>query len=187
LAAGALLTQVYADADLTSSGIVFTNLGTSAVSASTTGLSGVLSGATLAVERVTGDTLRLPTLQALQEKVIPAGQTRIWSVSYATGTSIEEKGALHEDGFELMPAYPNPFNPSTQIGFTVETQDLASPHVRLAIFDILGREVAVLVDGAMPAGSHSVTFDASGLASGVYLVRLEADGMVRTRSISLIK
>jgi alpha-amylase len=187
LAAGALLTQIYADADLTSSGIVFTNLGTSAVSASTTGLSGVLTGATLAVERVTGDTLRLPTLQALQQTVIPAGQTRIWSVSYATGTSIESGDSQRGTGIKLHPAYPNPFNPSTVIGFTVETQDLASPHMSLAIYDILGREVAVLVDGAMPTGSHSVTFDASGLASGVYLVRLEADGMVRTRSISLIK
>jgi hypothetical protein len=118
--------------------------------------------------------------------MIPAGQTRIWSISYATGTSIEEKGALREDGFELHPAYPNPFNPSTQIGFRLSGAHAGTP-LHLAIYDILGREVAVLVDGAMPAGSHSVTFDASGLASGVYLVRLEADGMVRTRSISLIK
>jgi hypothetical protein len=107
-------------------------------------------------------------------------------VEYST-TSIEERGSERGEGFELHPNYPNPFNPSTVVGFQVGTQDLASVQVKLSVFDILGREVATLVDGPMPAGSHSVTFDATGLASGIYLVRLEAGGMVRTRSMALIK
>jgi hypothetical protein len=88
---------------------------------------------------------------------------------------------------ELMAAYPNPFNPSTVIGFTVGTQDLASLQTRLTVYDLLGREVAVLVNGTMPSGRHQVTFDAAGLASGVYLVRLEAGGEVFTRRMTLLK
>lgn len=83
----------------------------------------------------------------------------------------------------LHPNYPNPFNPSTTLSFSLRTSHLA----RLAIYDVLGREVAVLVDDVMPAGSHSVTFEAGNLATGIYLVRLEAGGMVRSRNITLIK
>jgi hypothetical protein len=84
---------------------------------------------------------------------------------------------------ELMAAYPNPFNPSTQIRFTLD----AGRQTRVAVYDLLGREVAVLVNGTLSAGSHQVTFDASGLASGVYLVRLEAGGEVFTRRMTLFK
>ncbi len=86
---------------------------------------------------------------------------------------------------ELMANYPNPFNPRTVIGFRVGTQDLAS--LRLTVHDLLGREVAVLVNGVMPAGTHSVSFDASRLSSGVYLYRLESAGEVLTRKMVLLK
>jgi uncharacterized delta-60 repeat protein len=116
-----------------------------------------------------------------------ADRVRVAKLFGETPASVSvERGPTTPAAIELHPAYPNPFNPSTQIGFRLSGAHAGTP-LHLAIYDILGREVAVLVDGAMPAGSHSVTFDASGLASGVYLVRLEADGMVRTRSISLIK
>ncbi len=188
-ASGALLTQVYVDADLSSSGIVMTNLGTVSISVADAGssawtrISTALTGATMIVERVSGDTLRAPLADAIGAMSVAPGGTRVFSVSYATGTSIEDSEVLREDGFELLPAYPNPFNPSTVVSFRLSVFS----DIRLAIYDVLGRKVAVLVDGAMPAGPHSVTFDASGLASGVYVVRLEADGLVRTRSISLIK
>jgi uncharacterized protein (TIGR02145 family) len=84
---------------------------------------------------------------------------------------------------ELMAAYPNPFNPSTQIRFTLD----AGRQTRLAVYDLLGREIAVLVNGNISAGSHQVTFDASGLASGVYVYRLEAGGEVFTRRMTLVK
>jgi surface protein len=102
----------------------------------------------------------------------------------STSTESFDQGPLRT---ELHAAYPNPFNPSTVIGFTVGTQNLASLQTRLAVYDLLGRQVAVLVDGTMPAGRHRVTFDASGLASGVYLVRLEAGGEVFTRRMTLLK
>lgn len=79
--------------------------------------------------------------------------------------------------------YPNPFNPSTVIGFQLAVAGEAS----LKVYDVLGREVAVLVDGMMSAGQHQATFNADGLPSGMYLVRLEAGGQVMTRKMSLVK
>ncbi len=89
--------------------------------------------------------------------------------------------------FGLAQNFPNPFNPSTVIRFTVGTQDLASLPIRLTVYDILGREVAVLVDGQMSAGAHQVRFDASGLASGVYIYRLSAGGEVSTKRMLFLK
>jgi len=88
---------------------------------------------------------------------------------------------------ELAQNFPNPFNPTTEIGYQVGTQDLASVRVKLSVYDLLGREVAVLVDGVQSAGSHSVTFNAGGLASGMYLYKLEAGGHVITRKMMLMK
>jgi hypothetical protein len=68
-----------------------------------------------------------------------------------------------------MQNYPNPFNPTTDIDFQVA----ASGEVRLSVCDLAGREVAILVDERKGPGSYHVTFDASGLASGVYLYRLQ--------------
>lgn len=83
----------------------------------------------------------------------------------------------------LLDAYPNPFNPSTVIGFRIADTGGA----RLDVFDVMGRLVARLVDSRLPAGEHSVTFDGAGLPSGVYIVRLTADGKTLTRRISLVK
>jgi hypothetical protein len=85
--------------------------------------------------------------------------------------------------FALHQNYPNPFNPSTEIGF-------ALPHacdVRLEVFNVLGQRVVTLVDGYLPAGEHSVTWDASRHASGVYLYRLSAGDVVETKSMILLK
>lgn len=100
-------------------------------------------------------------------------------------TDLEDADA--PDAIRLEQNYPNPFNPSTVIGYSVGTQDLASLPVRLTVYDVLGREVAVLVDGWMPAGRHSVTFDASDLPSGVYLYRLVAGGQTLQRKLTLIR
>jgi hypothetical protein len=78
----------------------------------------------------------------------------------------------------LYPNYPNPFNPSTEISFDLPQ---AQP-VRLAIFDELGREVAVLADGVIPQGRNMKTFDASRLASGVYFYQLRTTGTMQVRS-----
>ncbi len=72
--------------------------------------------------------------------------------------------------YALRPAYPNPFNPTTTLSFDLPQ----SEHVTLSIFDPAGRCAALLVDGLRPAGTHEVTFDATALASGVYLYHLQA-------------
>ena len=87
--------------------------------------------------------------------------------------------------------YPNPFNPTTAISF----QLLAGSFVSLKISDLLGREVATLVDGRMEAGTHKVVWNASGFASGVYFYRLSvrplADGAgveaVETKAMMMVK
>ncbi|MEM6782144.1 MAG: T9SS type A sorting domain-containing protein, partial [Bacteroidota bacterium] len=79
----------------------------------------------------------------------------------------------------LAAVYPNPFAEAAQIDYTVGRAE----HVRLAIYDVLGREVAVLQDGVRAAGAHTATFEARALPSGLYVVRLEASGRVATRTL----
>lgn len=83
----------------------------------------------------------------------------------------------------LDPNYPNPFNPSTTLRF-----HLPEPQrVRMEIFDVMGRLVAVVADSEFGAGSHSLTWDAGRLASGVYLMRLTTPGATLTRTMTLLK
>lgn len=84
---------------------------------------------------------------------------------------------------ELRQNYPNPFNPTTVIEFTVpEDTD-----VRLSVYDVLGRQVSLLVNEHKSAGSYEVNFDATRLASGVYIYRLEAGDTFRTKRMMLVK
>jgi hypothetical protein len=90
--------------------------------------------------------------------------------------------------FALSANYPNPFNPTTNIDFSLP----ASERVRLAIYGADGRRIASLVDGPMPAGNHTVTWTGrsdSGelVASGVYFVRIEAGSFGQTRKMTLLK
>ncbi|NNE47623.1 MAG: T9SS type A sorting domain-containing protein [Rhodothermales bacterium] len=85
--------------------------------------------------------------------------------------------------FALGQNYPNPFNPSTTIQYNIPAASVVS----VQVFDMLGRNVATLVDGQVAAGTHTVSFDARNLASGVYLYRLEAAGNVINRSMMLLK
>ncbi|MBK9096855.1 MAG: T9SS type A sorting domain-containing protein [bacterium] len=93
--------------------------------------------------------------------------------------------------FELTQNYPNPFNPNTVIGYQLSVIS----NVTLKVSDILGNEIATLVDEIKPAGTYEATFDASGLPSGVYLYRLQArnsstssgQSFVETRKMLLMK
>ncbi len=85
--------------------------------------------------------------------------------------------------FELFANYPNPFNPNTTIRFALpEASD-----VRLVVFDVTGREVAVLARGSFEACHHTTTLNATALSSGVYFYRLEAGSFVETRKMILMK
>jgi hypothetical protein len=100
----------------------------------------------------------------------------------ARAAALEE--AMPPEGYQLTPAYPNPFNPRT--GFTLavsETQD-----VRVEVFNTLGQRVAVLCDGALEAGTaHQLVFDAAGLSSGVYLLQATGAAFAATRTMVLVK
>lgn len=85
--------------------------------------------------------------------------------------------------YDLSQNFPNPFNPSTIIRYQVP----AAGEVRLAVYDLLGREVAVLVHERQSAGRYTVRVDEGGLASGVYLYRLTAGGFSRTRKMILLR
>lgn len=80
--------------------------------------------------------------------------------------------------------YPNPFNPATTIRYDIAG---GAGNVRLAVYDLIGREVAVLVNGPQAAGSHEVRLDASGLASGVYLYRLMVGGYAEAKKLVILR
>jgi len=85
--------------------------------------------------------------------------------------------------YSLSQNYPNPFNPVTNIKFAIPT----TGYVKLVIFDVLGREIASLVNDNMTAGSYTVDFDASSLSSGVYFYRLDAGDFTQTKKMLLVK
>ena len=87
------------------------------------------------------------------------------------------------EGFALEQNYPNPFNPSTTIQYDLPVAGF----VTLKVFDVLGREVAVLVQEYLKAGQYNVTFNAEGLPSGVYLYRIQAGDFVATKRLLLLK
>ncbi|MRR37883.1 T9SS type A sorting domain-containing protein [bacterium] len=107
-----------------------------------------------------------------------------WEDTFADAvTGVEEDDTPLPKAVVLDQNYPNPFNPSTTITYALPT----SSDVRLSVFDMLGREVSVLVNERRDAGVHEVAFDGSGLSSGVYLYRLQAGGFVRTRKLVLLQ
>ncbi|MBL0061654.1 MAG: T9SS type A sorting domain-containing protein [bacterium] len=85
--------------------------------------------------------------------------------------------------FALNPAYPNPFNPTTSISYSLPE----AAQVLLQVFDVNGREVATLVNGTMNAGTHSVTFDAANLSSGIYFTRMNAGSFSASQKLVLMK
>ena len=99
-----------------------------------------------------------------------------------SGISEEISGAF-PSAFVLKQNYPNPFNPITTIRYDVKEIGLVS----LKIFDILGREVATLTHEEHSAGVYSMTWDAAGMPSGIYLCRMEAEGFAQVRKLLLVK
>ena len=92
--------------------------------------------------------------------------------------------------FRLSQNYPNPFNPSTTIQYSipaVEKLRATSPQVTLIVYDILGREVATLVNKEQKPGNYEVVFNANNLTSGVYFARFSTGSFKKTISMLLIK
>jgi hypothetical protein len=98
-------------------------------------------------------------------------------------TAVEEQVASLPSVFSLEQNFPNPFNPTTEIGYDLPS----ASHVALTVFDLTGKTVATLVNESQDAGSHSVSFDARNLPSGTYLYRLDAGNSTFTKKMMLIK
>lgn len=103
--------------------------------------------------------------------------------TFETPTSNEDENPTIADNFTLHQNYPNPFNPNTNISYELEN----AVNVTLAVYNMLGQKVVTLVDGMKSAGSHMVTFDASGLSSGVYFYQLRAGERTFTQKMLLSK
>jgi len=109
-----------------------------------------------------------------------------WNVSDLSEQLIREAYGIQENlpyTWALDTNYPNPFNPATEINYSLAK----AGQINLAVYNILGEQVAVLVDGFQDAGHYSVTFDASQLSSGVYFYVLEADGFRALRKMLFAK
>jgi hypothetical protein len=98
----------------------------------------------------------------------------------ADGTGLPQSMALLQN-------FPNPFNGMTEIGITVQGAASGAQHVRVKVFDILGREVSTLVDGPMAPGVYRLRFDAPSLASGVYLYTMQVGGFMDTKKMVLVR
>ncbi len=109
---------------------------------------------------------------------------------YSMPTDVGEVHDLIPKELTLFQNYPNPFNPTTEIRYQipeVRSQRSEVSHVMLKVYDVLGREVATLVNEPMQPGTHEILWDASGQPTGVYLYRLQAGSQVETRKLIIIR
>ena len=85
--------------------------------------------------------------------------------------------------FQLLQNYPNPFNPVTTIQFSIPQ----SGNVRLTVYNLLGEQVAELINGFKEAGIHTLNYNAENLNSGLYIYKIEANGVVQSKKMTLVK
>jgi len=110
----------------------------------------------------------------------------VWQIGYATSdfvTSAPESRDQLPAGYQLVQAFPNPFNPETEISYSLP----AAEHVVLKVFDSLGQEVTTLVNEVRVAGTHSVRWRPETVASGIYFYRMTAGGFSETKKMTLLK
>jgi hypothetical protein len=131
---------------------------------------------------------------------LPTATAKNGSVRIGTQTRVHGDPSGVPQGFLLEQNFPNPFNPTTEVRYTVPVVAL-SPElvegskggsgntfpVSIKVYDLLGREIATLVNEAKLPGTYEVVFDAGGLASGVYLYRMEAGSFVQTKKLVLLR
>ena len=125
-------------------------------------------------------------IRVVDDEIILATHGRgVWTLPLdQVQTHAEQDGLEIPDSFELIGNYPNPFNPSTNIEFRVAN----ASHIRVDVYDILGRKVATLTDQPYEIGSHQIQWDASSVSSGQYIYRMEADGqIIGAKSMVLVK
>lgn len=124
----------------------------------------------------TGDTLYLSKFDAA---TLPAVVRAI----YGPATGVKKVDDMIPEGFTLAQNYPNPFNPTTEIEFTISREGMTT----LRIYDMLGREVATLLNEHMPVGTFKATFNASSLTSGTYVYEVVSGNVRMTKRMMLVK
>ena len=102
------------------------------------------------------------------------------SFEYSDAVEVE---VVNPSGYKLAQNYPNPFNPSTTIEFSIPNSEL----VNVVVYNALGEKVVDLVNSILPAGQHKLFFNAAGLASGIYIVKMKAGNFTETRKMNLMK
>lgn len=124
-------------------------------------------------------------IQVTDQNLSPAASgsyAEIDDLSFSILTDVNDESAGVND-FSLEQNFPNPFNPSTRINYQIANDNF----VTLKVYDIIGNELAALVNNQQPAGKYSVDFNSANLPSGVYLYRLQAGNYIQTRKMTLIK
>jgi hypothetical protein len=106
-----------------------------------------------------------------------------WNKELPVMTGVHQISGTIPNGYNLAQNYPNPFNPTTKISFSIPK----AGNVKLSVFDMLGREVKILVNEFKNAGNYEVNFNALNLASGVYLYRIESGDFKDVKKMTLLK
>jgi hypothetical protein len=112
-----------------------------------------------------------------------AGFNDIATIKYSQVVGVTPVSSEVPGSYSLSQNYPNPFNPSTNIKFDVPQ----ASHIKISVYDIQGKETAILVNETLNPGSYNIDFDASGLPSGVYIYKLTAVNYTDTKKMILIK
>ncbi len=147
----------------------------------------VLGGGGASVQHTSGQRLHGTVGQTIAKRIIGTNTTLrggFWPTMRATlFAPVGDEQSVLPNKIEFRAAYPNPFNPSTSLSFSLpQTSD-----VSLKLFDVTGRNVATLAIGEYAAGSHRLNWNAESFASGTYFARMQTGGYSHTQKLHLIK
>ncbi|MCC6637683.1 MAG: T9SS type A sorting domain-containing protein, partial [Ignavibacteriaceae bacterium] len=135
------------------------------------------------------------------EAGVGSNHTFGWQINYVSATAVDTFGRITvanlinvvtgvkeidnniPNNYNMSQNYPNPFNPSTSIQFSIPEAGM----VRMVVYNAIGQEVAVLLDGEKAAGNYEVSFDAAKLPSGIYLYTIQSGSFTQTRKMMLLK
>jgi Secretion system C-terminal sorting domain len=123
------------------------------------------------------------TLTGISKNQIYTSEVGFWYAAYRVVTEVTNPQDLLPVIFELFQNYPNPFNPTTMIRYSIPQ----SSFVNLKVYDILGREVATLVNEEKQPGQYEIEFNAYQLFSGIYFYRLHAGSFIQAKKMILLK
>ncbi|MFH5883379.1 T9SS type A sorting domain-containing protein [Halalkalibaculum sp. DA3122] len=141
-----------------------------------------MGGQAVLIEQETGRSYELNA--GRKTEITPGAQTTSYVLVIGNDRYIEDQQKQYlPSKIEVSPNYPNPFNPATTLSFTLPRQNMVS----LKVYDVIGRNIATLIEEVRPAGVYQVRFDASGQSSGVYFAVFEIGNRRIVQKMMLIK